>query len=238
MIYDEVWTHAAALLAVNVVLWLVSLAVGKCWPVDFIWSSWPIAHAVWLSFDTHASPSHAFLLFALTTAWGLRLTVNFVRRGGIGHEDWRYVNMRTQLGGLFWFASLFSVFLAQSTFMFLGCLSLYPAMLSPPSFPCVVAGATICIVAVTIEATADDQLDAFKAHARRGETVCQTGLWGWSRHPNYFGEWLFWFGLWVCGGAEANSLSTLGPVMLLILFEVSHNNHNTNNSAQQSENNK
>ena len=66
-----------------------------------------------------------FILLAATCFWGFRLTFNFINRGGIGHEDWRYVAMREKIGYSFWFFSLFLVFLGQSVFMFVGTLPFY-----------------------------------------------------------------------------------------------------------------
>lgn len=216
-IYQGIESHAAALAAINTALWLVSLAIGKAWPVDFIWSSWPILHALWLSGGSPTLP------LALTAVWGLRLTANFVRRGGIGHEDWRYTEQRKTLGRHFWWVSLMSVFMAQSAFMFLGCLSLYPAT-RVPDVPrrLSLLGAAVCLGAVGLEAGADAQLDAFTRRRTAGltaETVCSTGLWRWSRHPNYFGEWGFWLGLWICAGAVPCSWSSIGPTALLLLFQ-------------------
>ena len=78
------------LLAINVALWMVSLMVGKAWPVDFIWSSWPIFQLGYLLYSLptpttlHASLPDGHLL--VTLVWGARLTFNFINRGGIGHE--------------------------------------------------------------------------------------------------------------------------------------------------------
>ena len=100
--------------------------------MDFIWSGWPPLHATWLALEHWGSlgsvPLRGWLLLGLVWAWGLRLTANFVWRGGIGHEDWRYTDQRAQYGRHFWWASIVTVFLAQSSFMFCGCLSFYPAI--------------------------------------------------------------------------------------------------------------
>ena len=104
-LYDGALEAYYALTAINVALWLLSTCVlGKTWPVDFIWSSWPIAHALWLitlpdgaAAAAAASPQLEFggwkvsqlAVLGPVCLWGLRLTANFVNRGGIGHEDWR-----------------------------------------------------------------------------------------------------------------------------------------------------
>eukprot|EP00966_Prymnesium_polylepis_P232094 5369368-Prymnesium_polylepis.1 len=133
-IANGVAVDALALLCINVTLWLASLRLGKTWPVDFIWSSWPMLHCI--SIVVRAAPEGGDLarrlcVCALVALWGVRLTLNFVLRGGVGHEDWRYTAMRSQFGAQFWWISLFSVFIGQSFFMFAACLPLYGALLSP-----------------------------------------------------------------------------------------------------------
>merc|ERR1712039_617981 len=146
-----------------------------------------------------------------------------ISRGGIGHEDWRYTDMRVQQGRFFWLGSLVTVFLAQSAFMFTGCLGLYPALLSTDvPAACAPAGAAIMATATLIESTADRQMDEFIVEQKRIQsstpTVINKGLWAWSRHPNYFGEWLFWVGVWTAGGAQIRSWSALGPGLMTALF--------------------
>ena len=121
--YDDLALHAWWLLGINVALWVASLILGKAWPVDFIWSSWPIAHVLHIIYTTpHATGSaDAVAVAAVVTVWGLRLTYNFISRGGIGHEDWRYTDQRAQFGPkLYPVLSLVTVFLGQSGFMFAG----------------------------------------------------------------------------------------------------------------------
>ena len=136
---DDIWKDGMMLLCVNVSLWVVSLGLGKTWPVDFVWSSWPIVQG-WLILMRQRGVGEdvpiwrAGCLVGLISIWGARLTFNFVRRGGIGHEDWRYADMRVAAGQHFWWSSLFSVFLGQSMFMFGGC-TLCLVQLSPDISP-------------------------------------------------------------------------------------------------------
>ena len=224
-LYDEAPALGAALAAVNVALWVASLFLGKTWPVDFIWSTWPILHCGYLLLQQHSSVG-GVLALVLTTIWGVRLTYNFaVTRAGIGHEDWRYQNMRRDIGPThFWWVSLFSVFLGQSCFMFVGCLSFHSIICGAelvPFWSRTVARASITSVAILIEVLSDQQLNAFIKARREKRTegrVLNKGLWSMSRHPNYFGEFMFWFGLFIMGGARLNSLSLIGPAAMLFLF--------------------
>jgi len=173
------------------------------------------------------------MVLCLVCVWGFRLTHNFVARGGIGHEDWRYADMRVQCGKLFWLVSLVSVFLGQSVFLWGGCLSLYGAMTKPT--PLVVRDWIALVVtlgAILLEALADIQMNDFVSARREKKTkkvILEVGLWGWSRHPNYLGEILFWWGLYmfsVGGGKRIANDGTitndwwvvLGPVSMTLLI--------------------
>lgn len=77
------------------------------------------------------------------------------------------------------------------------------------------------VTATVIESIADRQMDAFVAEQQQAtgpRAAMDRGLWAWSRHPNYFGEWLFWVGLWVAGGAKLRSYKTWGPGLMTVLF--------------------
>lgn len=214
----------ALMLVINISLWLLSVLVGKCWPVDFIWSSWPglMAGMILVRSPLKFVSPKQWLFFALLWFWGLRLTINFISRGGVGHEDWRYSEMRKMVGPkLFPLLSLPMVFLGQSFFNFCGCASIYGMLRN--GFSIVTArdliGLFICVTAVVIETAADEQLDTFTRKRPEGKQVLDTGLWSWSRHPNYFGELSFWWGLWVCGGCELGP-SFAGPFLMTLLFFV------------------
>ena len=216
-----------ALAGINVSLWLVSLALGKTWPVDFIWSMWPPLHCARIvSRSTHGCGARQAVVCALVAAWGLRLTLNFVSRGGIGGEDWRYVAMRSQFGAHFWWISLFSVFIGQSVFMFTACLPLYGALLSSAAMlqRADVLGTCVCVAGILLELFADKQMDAFQAAKRRQKTdavVLDRGLWLRSRHPNYAGEILWWWGAWILStSSDAPAWVLAGPCGITLLINL------------------
>lgn len=215
---------AMTLLCINVALWLLSLRLGKTWPVDFIWSTWPpLMCALIILREPGSDLSRQLGVCALVVLWGGRLTLNFVSRGGIGHEDWRYTAMRSQFGAHFWWVSLFSVFLGQSVFMFAACVSLYGALLSahPGRSPADLLAASLCLTGILLELVADRQMDAFHAARRSKRTaarVIDRGLWLWSRHPNYFGEILWWWGVWVFGARSSPAWVLAGPCAIATLF--------------------
>jgi steroid 5-alpha reductase family enzyme len=230
---------AALLGSINFALWLVSLPLQKTWPVDFIWSCWPPLQCALILMQPSASEGgvteRQAAIVALTALWGCRLTYNFVARGGIGHEDWRYTDMRRQFGSQFWWVSLFSVFLGQTVFLFAACVSLYGALASPlPVGPLDASASALALFAIALEALSDVQMDHFRlqaaaarrqaqgreGHAAAPVPVLSTGLWGWSRHPNYLGEMLWWWALWLFGCAVAPRWTVCGPVAITALFNL------------------
>jgi hypothetical protein len=138
---------------------------------------------------------HALLALTLVTVWAVRLTSNWaIGWLGLGHEDWRYVDIRQKTGGLYWPASWAAIHMFPTMQVFLGCLALYPAVTSRTSsnaldaLAVAVTGGTIAV-----EAVADAQLRRFCATKTPG-AIMDRGLWALSHHPNYFGEASFWWG--------------------------------------------
>ncbi len=197
---------------------------------DPYWSVAPILIAVyWLSIGLTetANPIRAFMVTAVVCLWGVRLTYNCMRRWrSLQQEDFRYQDLRAKHGPLYWLVDLFGIELTPTLLVFLGCLPLYPALVTstePVGWVDLLA-LTLTLSAITIEARADTQLRRFlnsnSAEGPAQGNVCTVGLWSWSRHPNYFGEMLFWWGLAVFGLAAAPGWlwSLLGASLITLLF--------------------
>lgn len=150
-------------------------------------------------------------------AWSLRLTLHLVQRVLNEPEDPRYAEMRARWGGNLR-VKFFVLFLGQGVLTVVLALPfLFAAMdPSPTLHPLTIAGALLAIGAMVGEATADAQLRAFKANPLSKGKVCRVGLWGWSRHPNYFFDWLVWCGFALLGIASPwGWLGLIGPVLML-----------------------
>ena len=162
------------------------------------------------------------LILVLVSLWGVRLTGNWVARWrGIGDEDFRYQEIRRRTGRLYWPASLVSIHLMPTIWVFLGLLPLYPALARPSHVTVLdVAALVVTTTAIAIEATADRQLRVFLRTRRDPEAVLDKGLWAYCRHPNYLGEVLFWWGLYLFGlAAEPTwAWSGVGPLSITLLF--------------------
>jgi len=168
-----------------------------------------------------------FLRIILVTAvvlyWATRLTLNWAYHWeGMQHQDWRYVMLKNDHPKFAKAIDFFGIHLFPTLQVFAGMLPVYAVMTlgnSPLNVMDFVA-AVVAFGAVTIQLLADLQLDKFNATKKPGEII-ETGLWGWSRHPNYFGELGFWFGLFLFGVAAVPSAwywMGLGVVAMTLMF--------------------
>ena len=193
---------------------------------DPYWSVAPLAIALY--YTLVASSGDVVLIrqvFVVTLVfiWGIRLTLNWARQWrGLGHEDWRYANFRSKSKGWFWIVELMGIEMMPTTIVFLGCLSLYPALATGTNPFGVLDWIAIVVTAgaIILETTADEQLRKFvKAKPKPGK-IMSTGLWAYSRHPNYLGEIMLWWGLFLF--ALSADLSywwvVVGPVAMTVLF--------------------
>jgi steroid 5-alpha reductase family enzyme len=210
-------------------LFLCSRISGNSGFVDPHWSLAPIFIALYFALVRSADPGHEpsllrqMILVPLVAAWGIRLTYNWMRGfGGFDHEDWRYAKLRSEFGARYWLVELGGIHVFQMGLTFLGCLALYPALaVGPHPFgPLDLAAIAVTTLAIWIEMTADRQLHDFAGEAHAPGTILDRGLWRFSRHPNYFGEILFWWGLYLFGLAADPSWwwTVVGPLGITSMF--------------------
>lgn len=185
---------AALAFAAKCVAWSLQRRSGNAGIVDAIWA-WTLgAIAVLFALFGSAPPALRVLLALMGGVWGLRLGAHLWRRNAGAAEDWRYAQLRERWGAaaqgklfaFFQFQNLFTLALAASAFM---PVAWRDAM---PPLPAIAVAVVIWLVSVTGESVADAQMAAFRADPRRRGGVCDSGLWRWSRHPNYFFECLHW----------------------------------------------
>jgi steroid 5-alpha reductase family enzyme len=191
---------------------------------DPYWSVAPIPIALyWASAPGAGSGLRRAWVLAVVCAWGVRLTVNQLARWrGLADEDFRYRELRARAGRWYWPVSLAGVHLLPTVWVFLGLLPAHPALSGAGGgwgaldvLAVVVAGG-----AVLLEAVADGQLRRFLRTRRDPAAILDSGVWAVSRHPNYLGEILFWWGLWLSGVAAspAWAWAVVGPLAITVLF--------------------
>lgn len=219
------WRVGVADLAATLVVFAFSVGFDNSSVYDPYWSVAPPLIAGYLCLGPGAArglDGRQALALALLTAYGLRLTFNWlVGWAGLGHEDWRYVEFRQKLGRGYWAMSLAGLHLFPTVMVWLGCLPLYEVLLGPPAPLGLLdaAGALVLGAGVVIEALADAQLRRFRRAKATDGAICDVGLWRYSRHPNYFGELLVWAGVWLLGvAAGAPAWTAVGVVAMVALF--------------------
>jgi steroid 5-alpha reductase family enzyme len=216
--------------AADVAATLAIYAFARCFHnasfYDPYWSVAPIAIAIFWVATAASTVSfcRTWIVITLVTLWSLRLTWNWARGWrGLKHEDWRYADMRTRHGikKRFWIVELIGIELVPTLVVFLGCLSLYPVLADSTKaiWWLSTIAALVAAAAIFIEATSDEQMISFAKTKQPGQ-IMNRGLWKYSRHPNYFGEVTFWWGLYFFGLAANPSYwwTIVGPIAITMLF--------------------
>jgi steroid 5-alpha reductase family enzyme len=164
------------------------------------------------------------LLTALCTAWGLRLGIYLLWRWRKNGPDRRYVTMmglaQKERGWGYAKASLLLVFALQLPLQYIVCLPVQLGQIDQaPIGPLAIAGATLAIIGILFETVGDAQLVAFKGDPANKGKVLQTGLWRYTRHPNYFGDACVWWGLWLIAAETGlGAWSIPGPILITFLL--------------------
>lgn len=206
-------------LAAGVLLWLVSLPLKDASIIDIFWGPGIAAMVDIAAWQAPGTGIGAFLALVLVNAWALRLGLHI----GLRHqgEDRRYAAMRQKFGHRWWWGSFFQVFLLQVILIWLLPAPLQAAVRSATPLGALnLAGAGLALAGLLFEAVADAQLARFQKHPGNKGKVLETGLWSLSRHPNYFGETLVWWGFFLIGFAVSGNwwllLSPLAVTLLLL----------------------
>ncbi|MFG3165055.1 DUF1295 domain-containing protein [Streptomyces sp. NPDC048232] len=219
------WAAAAAL-AVMLATFAVAVRKGVHRVVDVAWGLGFAAVAV-VTCGTAAragegDPVRQILVAALTTVWGLRLAVHIGRRGRGHGEDPRYDAMLAKAPGNRNLYALRMVYLLQGALVWLVSLPVQAASYgSGPVTAAAWAGAAVWAVGLAFEAVGDAQLARFKADPAHKGRIMDRGLWSWTRHPNYFGDFLIWWGLFLIAcdaGPAPAAVSVISPLVMTYLL--------------------
>ena len=208
----------AAVAALMLVTWTIGVLIRDVSIVDIVWGLGFVISG-WVAYATcdDAAGSAGKLLLACVTLWGLRLSAYLARRN-LGHgEDARYQAMRRKRPDTFWLYSLASVFAVQAVIMLIVGLPVTLGVRRDSGSIGVIAaaGALLWAVGVFFEAVGDAQLAAFKADPASTGQVMDRGLWRYTRHPNYFGDFAVWWGLWLIAMDCGAPLWTIaGPALM------------------------
>lgn len=215
--------NAAVAAGTLLVGWLVAVRIRDVSFIDAIWGGGMavLAVASWLQLDEPGD--RASLIAAMAAVWGLRLFWHLYTRWRGHGEDVRYARMlgKAKEQGRFAQAALTKVFGPQAVLLYITCLPAQLGVLSGEASaaiaPLALAGAALWLLGMVFESVGDAQLKAFRANPANKGKVLDTGLWRYTRHPNYFGDCCVWWGIWLAA-ASAGPLVALaslpGPLFL------------------------
>ncbi len=187
------------LILVYVTLWfIVSLIKKRNDVADIAWGLGFIVICIFL-FLTKPYSSNSILIYALVTLWGLRLTMHIALRSKGKSEDFRYKKWRMDWGKYFVIRSYLQVYVLQGFFMLLIGLPIIIAGAVPiqDSHTFTYVGCLVWFIGFVFEAVGDYQLSVFVKNKKDKSDIIQSGLWRYTRHPNYFGEVLIWWGIFI-----------------------------------------
>lgn len=209
----------AAILAVAIATWIVSLVRADVSIVDSVWGPLFLAAAIAYAFTVPQPGPRTPFVLAFVAVWALRLAGYITWRNHGEPEDRRYREMRKRNDPGFAFKSLYLVFGLQGLLAWIVSISLLAAIASPEPLGVLdYAGAALWFGGLAFEATADGQLARFKANPDNEGKVMDGGLWRYSRHPNYFGEFLVWWGLYLIAVAAGGWWAIVSPLLMSFLL--------------------
>jgi steroid 5-alpha reductase family enzyme len=211
----------AAIMSMMTILWLISIKIRNVSIVDLFWGfGFVVAASVYFIF-TEGFETRKILLMTLVAVWGLRLSIYLAWRNLGKGEDFRYQKFRKDFGEhRYWWYSFFSVFLLQGVLMWLISAPLLGAQFYAGNSLGILdfIGIAIWIIGFVFESGGDIQLARFKADPANKGKVLDTGLWHYTRHPNYFGDAAVWFGYGLICISAGSYWPVLGSVLMTALI--------------------
>ena len=213
-----IWTLLYADIIATVVIYIASYIFKNSSIYDPYWSVIPpFLLLFWILNLDFINIFNASLLIFSVLFWAIRLTYNWLRGWqGLSHEDWRYIDLKNKTGKYYQLVNFSGIHLFPTIIVFVCCLPFKIILLSNTNIN-IFIGFIICLIGVLYEIISDQQLHHFKQNNKK--SIIKTGLWKYSRHPNYYGEILFWWGLFIYACNSINHLTLIiWPILMTSMF--------------------
>lgn len=211
----------------TLIVYLGSCIFNNASIYDPYWSIAPMVMTPLFIYLTVGFHFYTILILVLIELWGLRLTLNWLHRfKGLSYQDWRYTHFQTKHPKLWWLISLGGIHLLPTLVVFMAMLPVFSYINAFYKEVEINGTIVICIcvslLAIAIETIADVQMNSFKKRSTDAKAINRTGLWKKSRHPNYFGEILFWVSMFLfCISVASNMwVMVFSPLVVFLLFGV------------------
>jgi len=224
----ELWLAGYGVIFVMMtIIWLISVAITNVSIIDIFWGFGFVVLAWTYYLLSDGDPQRKLLLTVLVTLWGMRLTLHLARRNIGKGEDYRYQNFRKRYGvDSYWWKSFFQAFMLQGTVMVIVAVPILAGQYAdePTGLTFLdILGTAVWGVGFLFEAFGDWQLAQFKSNPENKGKVLRSGLWKYTRHPNYFGDAVVWWGYFIIAlSTPYGFLSFFGPlIMTFFLLRVS-----------------
>lgn len=211
----------AAVLILSTIVWALSLRLQNASIADVAWGPAILVIGLTYYFTSDGAPVRARLTLVLLAIWAIRLALHIGTRNRLEGEDYRYVKWRDQYEDSWWWFSYIKVFLLQAVIAWIVSLPIYFAVVSlgPSTLNLLdYLGVLLFATGLIFESVGDEQLRRFRSQRSNKGKVLDTGLWRYTRHPNYFGEALLWWGFGLIGLATGGVPGLLGPAALTYLL--------------------
>lgn len=218
---NALWPVCVFAVVLMLVIWWLALRINNLGIVDIAWSLAFAPVAIFYAATTHGDPTRRWLIAGMAALWSLRLGTHLYFRvlGHHPHEDVRYAKLRATWGKnlksqtLIFFELQAGLIALLSAPFLIACLDVRPGI-SVLEW----AGVAVWTFAIVGEGIADSQLKQFRSLADNKGKTCQVGLWNYSRHPNYFFEWLVWVGFFLFAWDSPGGCFTVFCPALMLFF--------------------
>ena len=206
------------IISILTLLWLLSVVIKDASIIDIFWGIGFVILA-WLYRYLLKNESDRSLIFCiLVSIWGLRLGLYLAARNLGKGEDYRYQVWRKQYGDNFWWISFFRVFLLQGFLMWIIAAPLLIVQTTAELTWLDVLGIVLWIIGFAFEAIGDWQLSNFKKNPDNKGKILDTGLWKYTRHPNYFGDTVVWWGFFCFALSAGGWWTVFSPILMTFLL--------------------
>lgn len=212
-------TALPALAALGLIAWAIATVRRNAGLVDVFWSLFLLVAAGVYAVVGFSLAARGWLTLAIVTAWSLRLSAYLAARNWNAPEDRRYRAIRARNEPGFALKSLYLVFGLQAVLAWLISAPLAAAIGSTrPLGVLELIGAALAVFGIAFEALSDAQLARFKSNPANAGRVLDRGLWRYSRHPNYFGEFCVWWGLYAIAAGAGGWWTLFSPLLMSVLL--------------------
>lgn len=219
---NDIYRFFLADIAATLIIYLCSVFLKNASLYDPYWSVVPPLLLVGAAIHYQAFGISVLLMLFVISVWGIRLTYNWASLWHGFHEiDWRYQEMKEKAPKIYLLTNLFGIQLFPTSIVFAQlALAIFFIEKNPAMNFLTVLGALMILVAAIIQLVADEQMKRFKERTKGEKKCIEEGLWKYSRHPNYFGEVMVWWGIYVMylSMVKTLDLMIISPVLMTSLF--------------------